>query len=1056
MTVMTAMPAMHTTISHTVRLTKALLFGAAIIAGGQAPAVAVGPRDKPPVPDLTAGGKPLDDKTITLGPTGLRGWVWGWKGHTTLARQILVTAVADGSPAADSFIPGDVIVGLAGERFTSDARLALARAITAAEGSDGTLPLTRWRQGKTDEVTIELPVLGRYGATAPSGCSKSEKILAGGCRAIAERGFRDGRGRIDVSIPNDLNALALLASGDDQYLPLVKEYAEAVARHRPGGHISWGYAYETLFLAEYVLATGDESVRPGLERLALDIARGQSGVGTWGHAFARPAGNLNGYGCMNQPGIVLTLAMVIAREAGIASPDLDRAIARSERFLQWYIGKGAIPYGDHAPWPDHDDNGKCSSAAVLFDLLGRRDGADFFSRMATAAHAERESGHTGNFFNVLWALPGVSRAGRDATGAYLAETAWYYDLARDHEGRFTHQGIPGEPDKDQYRGWDTTGAMLLAYALPATRLALTGRTPSVAARLTGDDLAETIAAGPWNFWDGQETIYDPRSTAALMAGIASWSPAVRLRSARALGKKSAVPLETIIARLDDDRPETRYGACTALRFLGPRADAAAEKLRGLLRSADPWDRVMAAEALVEMSDRVRNESLVPLLQVIVRRSDDPADPRRCSLGPLVEVLFKPGPGKREPRSILAGSLDLVDPPHRPLLVEAIRTVMHSQDGRIRSGAASLYGRLSPSELASLLPDILEAIRTPAPSGEMFAYDIRMRGLELLAKLRIAEGMELAVAVMNEKRWGRDFARAARALATYGGAAKHLLPTLEGPTRKLVADEGKGRPESLEQAIDAIKADREPEPVVTAAEFIARHTPAAAATAVPSAAATHETRDVLGWTLHIDKALLAADAAATETAVSLLEKQLAEVVRVVPAAAVAELKKTPLWFSPEYPGVGPKAEFHPDPGWLRNNGRDPALARAIEFTNIRIFPQECERMPNFALHELAHAYHFNVLGFDDPAVREAYDRARAAGLYDKVEQRHGNGRPATVGRAYAMSDEKEYFAETSEAYFSRNDFFPFTRDELEAHDPRMLRVLEAAWGVAATKEPRSTR
>jgi dipeptidyl-peptidase-4 len=28
---------------------------------------------------------------------------------------------------------------------------------------------------------------------------------------------------------------------------------------------------------------------------------------------------------------------------------------------------------------------------------------------------------------------------------------------------------------------------------------------------------------------------------------------------------------------------------------------------------------------------------------------------------------------------------------------------------------------------------------------------------------------------------------------------------------------------------------------------------------------------------------------------------------------------------------------------------------------------------------------------------------------------------------------EYFAETTEAYFSRNDFFPFTRAELLEHE-----------------------
>ena len=64
--------------------------------------------------------------------------------------------------------------------------------------------------------------------------------------------------------------------------------------------------------------------------------------------------------------------------------------------------------GDHEPWPGHEDNGKCSSSAILFDLLNDGEATLFFARMATAGYNERERGHTGNFFNILWALPGVS------------------------------------------------------------------------------------------------------------------------------------------------------------------------------------------------------------------------------------------------------------------------------------------------------------------------------------------------------------------------------------------------------------------------------------------------------------------------------------------------------------------------------------------------------------------------------------------------------------------------------------------------------------------------
>lgn len=214
------------------------------------------------------------------------------------------------------------------------------------------------------------------------------------------------------------------------------------------------------------------------------------------------------------------------------------------------------------------------------------------------------------------------------------------------------------------------------------------------------------------------------------------------------------------------------------------------------------------------------------------------------------------------------------------------------------------------------------------------------------------------------------------------------------------------------------------------------------------AAGYQTNVVEGWTVVVNERLLAEEKAATEKALEILRGQLKEIARVVPAPAVAKLREVTLWFSPEYPGVKPSAEYHPGAGWLRDHGRDPAMVKGIEFTDIKQFEAEARRMPNFTLHELAHAYHDRVLpdGFQNAAIKAAFKRAQASQSYDKVERWFGHEKPNTFERSYAMTNPQEYFAEATEAYFARNDFFPFTREELKRHDPEMEQLLGKLWGV----------
>lgn len=772
-------------------------------------------------PDFTKGGQKDESHDWNLGPTGARGWLFGMKGQTFDARQILITEVAKGSPADGTLQKDDVILGIGSKDFTDDARVQFANAITAAEENTGggSLKLLRWRAGKTETVTIKLATLGSYSATAPYNCPKSKKIFDLGCEVIA-------KGQLNSNnIPNNLNALALLASGRSEYKAMVTDFAKLVAAKPPGGYVSWGYGYSNLFLAEYILATGDKSVLPDLTRYAKEVALGASAVGTWGHRFAREDGNLNGYGCMNLPGLTLVLGLVVAREAGVKDPAVDRTITKASGFLRWYVNKGAIPYGDHLPWPGHEDNGKCSIAAVLFDLLGDKEAATYYAKMATAAYSERERGHTGNFFNVLWAYPGVSRAGELAAGAYMKEQSWYYDLARKWDGSFGYLGSPiGEEEHGKYTKWDCTGAYLLSFALPLKSLYITGKKKSSVTPLTADEVKEVIDAGRDYFSTTGKNgyAYEGRSTEKLFLDLKSWSPAVRKRAAHSLAQLPDDFVSKIIPLLSSKDNNTRYGAVELLGELGPRADAAGPQLRKLLTDSDSWMQYLACEALVELGPEERKASVSDLL--IVASKENPDDPRRITVRAASRALFAGYPGARQAKSILAESLDGVD---RDLLYPAIRAVLQNDDGAARGTLNRIYGKLSDADVVELMPDIIKAIQKLAPSNEMFADGIRIAGLDLLSRLYIREGMELCISTIEMERWGQGdrLPKCLNYLKRYGAHAKEMLPQLQSMRDDLMkTDRQKEKSEKvilLDKVMGEIKAATKSPTLVNAKDFKSR-------------------------------------------------------------------------------------------------------------------------------------------------------------------------------------------------------------------------------------------
>jgi HEAT repeat protein len=781
--------------------------------------IASAQKTEPAIPDFTQGDKIPQghNHDWNLGPTGARGWIYSHKLETTQARQILITKVERGSPSYGILNKGDVILGIGGHDFQIDPRVEFGKAITEAETKSGDLLLSIWRDGKTVDVSLSLKVLGSYSKNAPLNCDKSLAIFERGCDALAMQMKEKPDGR--NGIVRAYNTLALLASGREKFMPVIKkqiEWAADFSDVQGKSLCCWYYGPINLLLAEYTLATGDKTYLPDLRRISMEIVNGQSQVGTWGHRFARTDGRLNGYGMMNAPGLPMTLSLILARKAGVSDPQLDDAIAKSVRLMRFYVGKGCVPYGDHAPWTEtHDDNGKNGIAAVMFNVLEDQEAAEYFSRMSIASHgAEREMGHTGNFFNILWAMPGVAVSGMDASGAWLAEYGWYYDLARRWDGTFRHQG-PAQPRHDSYKNWDATGVYLLAYAQSSRKLYITGKQTGVATQIDATIAKNLMDDGRGYSHRQKNKIYSNKTDDELLTALTSWSPVVRERAATALSKRGEDVLPKLKTHYETHRPplgkivpsklHVDLGFCQAVEQLGPRAAAFVPEMRELLRADDLWLRIKAADALAAIGKPARI-AIPELLKMLVQK-DAGSDPRRMQQRFVSFALFNRRGG------LLSGSLEGVD---REALYEAVRAGLQNEDGRARAAFDSVYRNLSYNEIKPLLRAIHRAVAESAPSGMMFADGIRLSGLEILAKHRIQEGLPLCIELLELDRWGSDkrIPKCLKSLQHYGAAAKPLLAKLDPLKSKLESkkrknDNDKRHLKLLYDTVEKIQSSKAP-------------------------------------------------------------------------------------------------------------------------------------------------------------------------------------------------------------------------------------------------------
>lgn len=807
----------------------------------------VASRSLAAAPDLTTTDLSKINRTTTynLGPTGLRGWIYiagnGQEGTITEAsRQILVTVVGAKTSAEDVLAVNDVILGVAWGKgsgavplFTSDARKSFGAAITEAEkaANGGILRVKCWRAGAIKDLQLQLAVMGSYTATAPYNCPKSALVLANARdhfvnQLLANPSF------LTPNYGGAISGLALIAS----VTPADAHYAEVQARLQSFAHAlapgyleltgcdTWDFGYINIFLSEYYLSTGDSSVLYGINAYTVALSKSQSRYGTFGHggSLLKTDGSLHGtippYGPVNQAGIQANISIVLGKKALVAGkkpidPEIDPAIQRGSDFFAYYVNKGSIPYGEHAPWTGgHASNGKDSLCAVLFGLQDNRAvETEYFTRMSTAGFTGREYGHTGQGFSYLWGAMGTNMGGPAAVAAYLEKIRWHLDLERRSDGSFVYDG--GEQygagstadgtylGQSAYYGISPTATYVLTYALPLKRLYITGRNAYPANTLDSIKVANAIAAATIKEDCPSFTITQ------LIAALSEFDPVVRSAAATELGKRTLTPSEinTLLAMAVGSNANGRMGACQILGIL--KTPSALKILGERLSDPDLWVRATATTALRNFGPAASPE-LTTMLNAFIANATDPNkivwnDPVQIANGFLSFAIF--GDAVYHGNNLASDTIKVP----KNLLYPAMKAGLKQPDSNPRSGVANFAEQfLTLEDVQALSADLFEVVTSESQADTMWSMNPRASGIATLAKHKIAETIPLALAMQEVPEgfgWGCDGFRVPgiNAVASFGNAARWTLPTLHKFLNE--GDPTSGRSAALNSAIASINA-----------------------------------------------------------------------------------------------------------------------------------------------------------------------------------------------------------------------------------------------------------
>ncbi|MCX6927379.1 MAG: hypothetical protein NT154_29865, partial [Verrucomicrobia bacterium] len=173
---------------------------------------------------------------------------------------------------------------------------------------------------------------------------------------------------------------------------------------------------------------------------------------------------------------------------------------------------------------------------------------------------------------------------------------------------------------------------------------------------------------------------------------------------------------------------------------------------------------------------------------------------------------------------------------------------------------------------------------------------------------------------------------------------------------------------------------------------------------PAKPSSHTTRKIEGWDVRVDDRLLEpANAAVLARALKFMESRLFDIKVLVAPDILAKLQSVTIVLDLTH-GKLRSMQYHPDADWLQANGYSTDLVKCVHIPEVAdlVTARNINQQPMVLLHELAHAYHDQVLGFEEPRILKAYEDYKKSGHGEQALAKLGGETKVTNSARIAMA------------------------------------------------------